>query len=168
MKLVLASTSSARRAMLTAAGVPFEVGVAAARDWLGLTGAPDVPWSIALLTAVLFLVPPVRMGLAALLVWLATAALTRLSSAGALAACAAAPLVALLAGRTDLALFAAGIAALVFGAMLLNTNDPELRERFGLATLGVLGANGALLLAVGLSRVGALAWTIGLGPAPWE
>ena len=27
---------------------------------------------------------------------------------------------------------------------------------------------GALLLAVGLSRVGALAWTIGLGPTPWE
>lgn len=44
--------------------------------------------------------------------------------------------------------FALAIAALVFGAMLLNTNDPELRQRFGLATLGVLGANGALLLAV--------------------
>jgi hypothetical protein len=44
--------------------------------------------------------------------------------------------------------FALAIAGLVFGAMLLNTNDPELRERFGLATLGVLGANGALLLAV--------------------
>ena len=53
------------------------------------------------------------MGLVAVLVWLATAALTRLSSAGALAACAAAPLVALVAGRMDLALFAAGIAALV-------------------------------------------------------
>ncbi len=44
--------------------------------------------------------------------------------------------------------FVLAIAALVFGAMLLNTNDPELRQRFGLATLGVLGANGALLLAV--------------------
>jgi uncharacterized membrane protein len=44
--------------------------------------------------------------------------------------------------------FALAIAGLVYGAMLLNTNDPELRERFGLATLGVLGANGALLLAV--------------------
>lgn len=44
--------------------------------------------------------------------------------------------------------FALAIAGLVFGAMLLNTNDPELRQRFGLATLGVLGANGALLLAV--------------------
>jgi hypothetical protein len=44
--------------------------------------------------------------------------------------------------------FALAVAALVFGAMLLNTNDPELRQRFGLATLGVLGANGALLLAV--------------------
>jgi glycerol-3-phosphate acyltransferase PlsY len=53
------------------------------------------------------------MGLAAAAAWLATAAATRMSSAGSLAACAAAPLVALLAGRTDLALFAAGIAALV-------------------------------------------------------
>lgn len=44
--------------------------------------------------------------------------------------------------------FALAVAGLVFGAMLLNTNDPELRKRFGLATLGVLGANGALLLAV--------------------
>ncbi|SOC58251.1 Pls/PosA family non-ribosomal peptide synthetase, partial [Ornithinimicrobium cerasi] len=34
----------------------------------GFGWAVDVPWSVALLTAVLFLVPPVRMGLAALLV----------------------------------------------------------------------------------------------------
>src|SRR5918993_515898 len=46
-------------------------------------------------------------------VWLAIALATRISSAAALAACAAAPVAALLAGRTDLALFSAGVAALV-------------------------------------------------------
>jgi len=46
-------------------------------------------------------------------VWLVVVAVTRISSAAALAACAAAPVLALLAGRGDLALFSAGIAALV-------------------------------------------------------
>ena len=76
--------------------------------WLGFRGGKGVATGAGVLLAASW-----WLGLAALLVWLATAALTRLSSAGALAACAAGPLVALAAGRTDLALFAAGIAALV-------------------------------------------------------
>ena len=76
--------------------------------WLGFRGGKGVATGAGVLLAASW-----WMGLAAALVWLATAAVTRLSSAGALAACAAAPVVALVAGRTDLALFAAGIAALV-------------------------------------------------------
>ena len=76
--------------------------------WLGFRGGKGVATGAGVLLAASW-----WLGLVALLVWLATAALTRLSSAGALAACAAGPLVALAAGRTDLALFAAGIAALV-------------------------------------------------------
>jgi glycerol-3-phosphate acyltransferase PlsY len=76
--------------------------------WLGFRGGKGVATGAGVLLAASW-----WLGLAALLVWLATVALTRLSSAGALAACTAGPLVALIAGRTDLALFAAGIAALV-------------------------------------------------------
>ena len=76
--------------------------------WLGFRGGKGVGTGLGVLLAASW-----WMGLAAALVWLATAALTRLSSAGALAACGVAPLVALVAGRTDLALFAAGVAALV-------------------------------------------------------
>ncbi len=76
--------------------------------WLGFRGGKGVATGAGVLLAASW-----WLGLAALLVWLATAALTRMSSAGALAACAAGPVVALAAGRTDLAIFAAGIAALV-------------------------------------------------------
>lgn len=76
--------------------------------WLGFRGGKGVATGAGVLLAASW-----WLGLAALLVWLATVALTRMSSAGALAACAAAPLVAVAAGRADLALFAAGIAALV-------------------------------------------------------
>ena len=76
--------------------------------WLGFRGGKGVATGAGVLLAASW-----WLGLAAAVVWLATAALSRMSSAGALAACAAAPLVALLAGRTDLALFSAGIAALV-------------------------------------------------------
>ena len=76
--------------------------------WLGFRGGKGVATGGGVLLAASW-----WMGLAAVLAWLATAAATRLSSAGSLAACAAAPVVALVAGRTDLALFAAGIAALV-------------------------------------------------------
>lgn len=44
--------------------------------------------------------------------------------------------------------FTLAIAGLLFGTMLLGTNDPDLRNRFGLATLGVIAANGALLFTV--------------------
>ena len=76
--------------------------------WLGFRGGKGVATGAGVILAAAW-----WLGLAAALVWLATAALTRLSSASALASCAAAPLVALAAGRTDLALFTAGIAALV-------------------------------------------------------
>ncbi|HYI83369.1 MAG TPA: glycerol-3-phosphate 1-O-acyltransferase PlsY [Acetobacteraceae bacterium] len=76
--------------------------------WLGFRGGKGVATGGGVLLAASW-----WMGLAAALVWLAVAGLTRLSSASAMAACAAAPLVALVAGRTDLALFAAGIALLV-------------------------------------------------------
>jgi acyl phosphate:glycerol-3-phosphate acyltransferase len=76
--------------------------------WLGFRGGKGVATGGGVLLAASW-----WMGLAAALAWLAVAGLTRLSSAGALAACAAAPLVALAAGHADLALFAAGIALLV-------------------------------------------------------
>lgn len=76
--------------------------------WLGFRGGKGVATGAGVLLAAAW-----WLGLVAVLVWAATAALTRLSSAAALASCAAAPLVALAAGRTDLALFAACIAALV-------------------------------------------------------
>lgn len=53
------------------------------------------------------------LGLGAALVWLVMALLTRISSASSLAACIAAPVLALVAGRPDLALFSVGIALLV-------------------------------------------------------
>ena len=44
------------------------LGANVSHHWLGLTWVPAVPWSVAVLLAVLLLVPPVRMGLAALLI----------------------------------------------------------------------------------------------------
>lgn len=76
--------------------------------WLGFRGGKGVATGAGVLLAAAW-----WMGLVAAVAWLGTAVTTRLSSAAALAACAAVPLVALAAGRTDLALFAAGIAALV-------------------------------------------------------
>jgi glycerol-3-phosphate acyltransferase PlsY len=76
--------------------------------WLGFKGGKGVATGGGVLLAASW-----WLGLAAALAWLAVALATRISSAGALAACAAAPLVALAAGRLDLALLAAGIAALV-------------------------------------------------------
>jgi acyl phosphate:glycerol-3-phosphate acyltransferase len=98
--------------------------------WLGFRGGKGVATGAGVLLAASW-----WMGLAAALVWLATAALTRMSSAGALAACAAAPLVALAAGRTDLALFSAGIAALVVVrhraniARLLAGTEPRIGQK---------------------------------------
>jgi acyl phosphate:glycerol-3-phosphate acyltransferase len=76
--------------------------------WLGFKGGKGVATGGGVLVAASW-----WLGAATAVVWLAVALATRISSAAALAACAAAPLVALVAGRTDLALFAAGIAALV-------------------------------------------------------
>ena len=95
--------------------------------WLGFRGGKGVATGGGVLLAASW-----WMGLAAALVWLAVAALTRLSSAARMAACAAAPLVALAAGRTDLALFAAGIALLVVArhraniARLLAGTEPRI------------------------------------------
>jgi acyl phosphate:glycerol-3-phosphate acyltransferase len=76
--------------------------------WLGFRGGKSVATGGGVLLAAAW-----WLGLGAALVWLATAFATRISSVSALAACAAAPVIALLAGRTDLALFSAGIALLV-------------------------------------------------------
>ncbi|MDO9708434.1 glycerol-3-phosphate 1-O-acyltransferase PlsY [Paracraurococcus lichenis] len=76
--------------------------------WLGFKGGKGVATGGGVLLAAAW-----WLGLGAALVWLATAFATRISSAGAIAACAAAPVIAAVAGRWDLALFAAGIAALV-------------------------------------------------------
>ncbi|RAI58363.1 glycerol-3-phosphate 1-O-acyltransferase PlsY [Roseicella frigidaeris] len=76
--------------------------------WLGFKGGKGVATGGGVLLAAAW-----WLGLGALLVWLAVVATTRISSAAAIAACLAAPVIAALAGRPDLALFAAGIAALV-------------------------------------------------------
>jgi len=76
--------------------------------WLGFKGGKGVATGAGVLLAAQW-----WLGLAALAVWLAVFAATRISSAGALAACAAAPVVALAAGDWRLALFAAGLAALI-------------------------------------------------------
>ncbi len=76
--------------------------------WLGFKGGKGVATG----GGVLLSAAP-WLGAVTAAVWLAIALATRISSAAALAACAAAPVAALLAGRTDLALFSAGIAALV-------------------------------------------------------
>jgi acyl phosphate:glycerol-3-phosphate acyltransferase len=76
--------------------------------WLGFKGGKGVATGGGVLLAAAW-----WLGLGCALVWLGMALITRISSASALAACAAAPLIALLAGRLDLAVFAAGIAALV-------------------------------------------------------
>ncbi|MEN0075214.1 MAG: glycerol-3-phosphate 1-O-acyltransferase PlsY [Paracraurococcus sp.] len=76
--------------------------------WLGFKGGKGVATGGGVLLAAAW-----WLGLAVLLVWLAVVAVTRISSAAAVAACLVAPVVAALAGRWDLALFAAGIAALV-------------------------------------------------------
>ena len=98
--------------------------------WLGFRGGKGVATGGGVLLAAAW-----WMGAAAALVWLAVAALSRRSSVGSLAACAAAPLAALAAGRTDLALFAAGIAALVVVrhrpniARLLAGTEPRIGQK---------------------------------------
>jgi glycerol-3-phosphate acyltransferase PlsY len=76
--------------------------------WLGFRGGKGVATGAGVLLAAQW-----WLGLAALGVWLAVFAATRISSAGALAACLAAPIVALVAGDFRLAAFAAGLASLI-------------------------------------------------------
>jgi glycerol-3-phosphate acyltransferase PlsY len=76
--------------------------------WLGFKGGKGVATGGGVLLAAAW-----WLGLGAVLVWLVMAFVTRISSASALAACVAAPVLALVAGRYDLALFSAGVALLV-------------------------------------------------------
>ncbi|MCB4824462.1 glycerol-3-phosphate 1-O-acyltransferase PlsY [Roseicella aerolata] len=98
--------------------------------WLGFKGGKGVATGGGVLLAAAW-----WLGLGALLVWLATAFATRISSAGAMAACVAAPVIAAIAGRWDLALFSAGIAALVIWrhkaniARLLAGTEPRIGRK---------------------------------------
>lgn len=98
--------------------------------WLGFKGGKGVATGLGVLVTAAW-----WLGLAAALVWLATAALTRISSASALAACAAAPLLALAAGDIRLAAFAAALAALVAWrhrpniARLLAGTEPRIGQK---------------------------------------
>jgi glycerol-3-phosphate acyltransferase PlsY len=98
--------------------------------WLGFKGGKGVATGGGVLLAAAW-----WLGLGAALVWLGTAFATRISSAAAIAACAAAPVIAALAGRWDLALFAAGVAALVLWrhrpniARLLAGTEPRIGRR---------------------------------------
>jgi glycerol-3-phosphate acyltransferase PlsY len=83
--------------------------------WLGFRGGKGVATGAGVLGASAVLVGVSWVGPAAALVWLAVAAATRISSAGALAACAAAPFLAWAAGSGLLAVFAGLIAALIIG-----------------------------------------------------
>ncbi|WP_160123102.1 glycerol-3-phosphate 1-O-acyltransferase PlsY [Rhodovarius lipocyclicus] len=76
--------------------------------WLGFRGGKGVATAAGVLLAAAW-----WMGLIVAGVWLASAFLTRISSASALIACAAAPIVALLAGDSTLALFALVLALFV-------------------------------------------------------
>jgi glycerol-3-phosphate acyltransferase PlsY len=98
--------------------------------WLGFKGGKGVATGGGVLLAAAW-----WLGLGAALVWLAVAFATRISSAAALAACAAAPVIAALAGRWDLAIFSAGIAALVAWrhkaniARLLAGTEPRIGQK---------------------------------------
>jgi len=98
--------------------------------WLGFSGGKGVATGGGVLIAAAW-----WLGLASALVWLATVAGTRISSAGALAACLAAPLIALLAGRVDLAFFTLSIAVLIVYrhrpniARLLAGTEPRIGRR---------------------------------------
>jgi glycerol-3-phosphate acyltransferase PlsY len=76
--------------------------------WLGFKGGKGVATGAGVLLAA-----QPWLGLVTLAVWVAVFAATRISSAGALAACAVAPIAAALFGDLRLALFAAGLAALI-------------------------------------------------------
>lgn len=76
--------------------------------WLGFKGGKGVATGAGVLLAA-----QPWLGLVVLGLWLAVFAATRISSASALVACAAAPVAALVLGDSRLAIFAAGLAALI-------------------------------------------------------
>jgi glycerol-3-phosphate acyltransferase PlsY len=76
--------------------------------WLGFKGGKGVATGAGVLLAAAW-----WLGLVALAVWLAMAAITRISSASALAVCALAPVLALAFGSWQLALAALALAALI-------------------------------------------------------
>ncbi len=76
--------------------------------WLGFKGGKAVATGAGVLLGAAW-----WLGLTAILVWVAMLAITRISSASALAAVVAAPVIAAIGGRWDYAVFAAGIGALV-------------------------------------------------------
>jgi acyl phosphate:glycerol-3-phosphate acyltransferase len=77
--------------------------------WLGFSGGKGVATGLGLLLAAAW---PV--GIAACLIWLAAARLSKFSSAGALAAFALAPLIALAVAPWPVAVFALAVALPVF------------------------------------------------------
>jgi glycerol-3-phosphate acyltransferase PlsY len=76
--------------------------------WLAFRGGKGVATGVGVLLAAQW-----WLGLVAMLVWAVAFAVTRISSASALAACAVAPLVALLSGDLRLAAFALALALLI-------------------------------------------------------
>jgi glycerol-3-phosphate acyltransferase PlsY len=76
--------------------------------WLGFKGGKGVATGAGVLFGAAWWLGAVALG-----AWVAVFAATRISSAGALAACALAPIAALIFGDAKLALFAAGLAALI-------------------------------------------------------
>ena len=96
--------------------------------WLGFKGGKGVATGLGVLLAAAPLA-----GLGAALVWLVTALLTRISSAGALAACLAAPVIGVLAGtRLPVEALVLATAALIIGrhhaniARLLAGTEPRI------------------------------------------
>ena len=76
--------------------------------WLGFKGGKGVATGAGVLLAAQW-----WLGLAAVVAWAAVFAVTRISSASALAACAVAPVVAFLLGDPVIGVFALGMAALI-------------------------------------------------------
>ncbi|PWR01784.1 acyl-phosphate glycerol 3-phosphate acyltransferase [Meridianimarinicoccus roseus] len=93
--------------------------------YLGFHGGKGVATFLGTLLAL-----SLPVGLAACACWAATAALTRYSSLSALVAAALSPVVAALLGRTDMALAAALLAALIF----LRHHENIARLRAGMET----------------------------------
>lgn len=98
--------------------------------WLKFKGGKGVATALGVLTALAW---PV--GVAAMLIWLAAAYLSRISSLGALTALGTSPVVALALGRDELALFCVVVAALIYAKHLSNIRrllagtEPKIGEK---------------------------------------